>query len=123
MRTPCPLHLTGLNTTPAQDSAIAKVRSAHMAEMKAMRASHGADTAHAAMPDSAMKDHMKASMARALGDVRAVLNDAQRQQLDAAAAAHAAEKAGMAAHGMSHDCAACCREHEAKRESAGLIEP
>lgn len=116
MKSPCPLHLTGLNTTPAQDSALARVREAHMAEMKTMHASHGADAAHASMPDSAMNDHMKASMARALDGMRAVLGDTQRQQLDAAASAHAAEKAEMAKHGMAHDCAACCREHHAKRE-------
>ena len=122
MKTPCPLHMTGLNTTPAQDSALARVRAAHMADMKQMHASHGADSSRAHMTDPAMKAHMKASMGRALDGMRVVLNETQRQQLAAAVAAHDAEKAEMAKQGMAHDCAACCREHDAKPQAAAKHE-
>lgn len=115
MKSPCPLHLTTLGTTPAQDSAIARIREAHMAEMKAMHAGHDAAAAPRHMPDSAAKARMKAGMDKALDDMRAVLTDAQRQQLDAAVAAHDAEKAALAKSGTPHDCAACCAQHERHR--------
>lgn len=122
MKSPCPLHMSGLNTTPAQDSALARVRELHMAEMKQMRTAHGADSSTAHAADPAMKEHMKASMARAMDGMRAVLNEGQRQQLTAAVAAHEAEKAEMAKHGMPHDCGACCRAHHSKGEGAARHE-
>ena len=41
MRTPCPLHLTTLDLTPAQDSALRAIRAAHVAEVRAVRARLG----------------------------------------------------------------------------------
>jgi hypothetical protein len=41
MKTPCPLHLTTLQLTPAQDSAFKAIRAAHMAEMKSVHAAMG----------------------------------------------------------------------------------
>jgi len=41
MKTPCPLHLTTLDLTPAQDSAFKAIRAAHMAEMKPVHAAMG----------------------------------------------------------------------------------
>jgi hypothetical protein len=109
MKSPCPLH-AALGTTPAQDSAIARIREAHMAQMKAMHAAHAGH-----QPDSAMKaqmhGQMKASMESAIGQVREVLDETQREKLAAAIAAHEAEKAEMAKAGKPHDCAMCCMEH------------
>ena len=109
MKTPCPLHLTDLGTTPAQDSAIARIREAHMAEMKGMHSGHAADSSS---HHAAMEAQMKPAMAKALADVRAVLDEPQRQRFDAAVAAHEAEKAAMKRDGRPHECGACCRMHE-----------
>lgn len=131
MKTACPLHAKDLGLTPLQDTAFAKIRAAHMAEMAAVHERlgappmmmHGAgakpDSAehakhHAAMTPAmraALDSAMKASMSRAVDAARATLGDAQRARFDAAVAAHAAEKKEREAKGMPHACGDCCAEH------------
>jgi hypothetical protein len=98
MKTPCPLHLTTLDLTPAQAYAFKAIREAHMAEMKP----------EAATPEKmkATQDSMKASMARALDAARTVLTAPQRETFDAAVKAHDAEKAERKAKGLA-PCAGC----------------
>ena len=60
MKTPCPLHLTTLALTPAQDSAFKAIRAAHMAEMK---------TVHEAMGMPGMK-HRSAGSGQAAPGVK-----------------------------------------------------
>jgi len=115
MKTPCPLHLTTLELTPVQDTALRAIRAAHMAEMKAVKArlaptAAKSDTTAKAMHTPELKDAMQASMKRAREAVRATLGDAQRVRFDEAAAAHAAEKDAMAAAGSEHACE-CCDDH------------
>jgi hypothetical protein len=133
MKTPCPLHLTTLNLTRAQDSAFKAIRAAHLAEMKPIHAAMGMpamqhqpgmkhDSATHAQHQAMMKQHvvkpevmkaahdsMQASMTRAIVAARAVLTPAQRTRFDAAVKAHEAEMAARKAKGLS-PCAGCC-EH------------
>ena len=109
MKNPCPLHLTTLDLTPAQDSSVRAIRAAHMDEMKAAKAAAGGKVP---------ADTMKASMARAKEAVRALLTDAQRTTFDAAVSAHEAEKAEMKARGEAHDCEKCCAAHREEHGAA-----
>lgn len=123
MKTKCPLHLTTLNLTPAQDSAFKAIRAEHMA---AMKQSHGQEMKHEAgmkhdsathaqhmaqmTPEAKAKQHeaMQASMAKAIGSARAVLSAEQQATFDAAVAAHKAEKEEMKKAGKKHECGECC---------------
>lgn len=122
---PCPLHLTTLNTTPAQDSLIAGIRRAHMADMRAMHASHGPGASGAHHADAAtqaqIKAHMRAAMDSAVAEMGAVLDADQRRQLGEAVAAHAAEQAAMEKDGMTHDCSMCCKNHEQHKVVKGAV--
>jgi hypothetical protein len=127
MTTPCPLHLTTLSLTPAQDSAFASIRAAHRAQMQAMHANAGMP--HHAAGDSArrhdpaqhvqhesghapMHAAMQASMERSIAAARAVLTPGQVATFDAAVKAHDAEMKARMADGGTHGCADCCPEHE-----------
>lgn len=118
MTTPCPLHLGTLGLTPAQDSAVARIRAAHMAGMKSMHPGHAGDSAAHRAAGPAMQARMKEAMGRAVAELRTVLDDAQEARLDAAIAAHDAEKAERAKAGKPHDCAACCGGHDAHHGTA-----
>lgn len=130
LSTPCPLHLTTLALTPAQDSAFAAIRAAHRAEMHAVHektgAAHHAAGSHA-QHDAAqhakhqaghapMQEAMHASMKRSLEAARAVLTAGQLATFDAAAKAHDEEKKALAAKGGTHSCADCCPDHDAMHE-------
>jgi hypothetical protein len=122
MKTPCPLHLTTLDLTPAQDFAFKAIRKAHRAEMTHDSATHAQHMARmkqeAATPDmmQVAQDSMKASMTRALDAARTVLSAPQREKFDAAVKAHDAEKAERKAKGLP-PCAGCCEHGEhAKHE-------
>ena len=134
MTTPCPMHLTTLALTPAQDSAFIAFRAAHRAEMHAVHEKSGAmhhagsDSAHAAHHAAGapaqqgahhaapMREAMQASMKRTLESARAVLTPAQLVKFEAAVAAHDAEKKALAAKGAPHECADCCPDHDAMHE-------
>ena len=123
MTTPCPLHLTTLALSPVQDSAFTAIRAAHKAEMHAVHEKtgaehHAAGAQHAghAASHAPMKEAMQASMKRSLEAARAVLGAEQLAKFDAAAKAHADEKAALAAKGAHHECADCCPDHDAKHE-------
>lgn len=127
MTTPCPLHLTTLSLTPAQDSAFASIRAAHRAGMQAVHANAGmphhavGDSAHRHDPAqhaqhmaerAAMHAAMQASMERSIAAARAVLTREQAATFDAAVKAHDAEMKARMAAGGTHSCADCCPEHE-----------
>lgn len=127
MATPCPLHLTTLSLTPAQDSAFASIRAAHRAGMQAMHANAGMPH-HAAGDSASRHEHaqhaqheaghapmhaaMQASMARSIAAARAVLTREQVATFDAAVKAHETEMKARMAAGGPHGCADCCPEHE-----------
>lgn len=106
---PCPLHLTTLALTPAQDSAVEAIRTAHMSEMKAAKPAAGADSAAKARAHETMTTSMRA----ALDSVRRVLDAGQLATFEAAVAAHEKEKQAMRSRGEKHDCTSCCEKHEA----------
>lgn len=126
MKTKCPLHLTTLNLTPAQDSAFKAIRAEHMAAMKASHQQampvmkHEAGMKHdsathaqhmaAITPETKAKQQaaMQASMAKAVQSARAVLTAEQQATFDAAVAAHKAEKEEMKKAGKEHQCGECC---------------
>ena len=116
MKTPCPLHLTTLGLSPAQQAAMDSIRAARKAAMKTQLA--GID-ARGGAPTDADRATMERDMKGALASARAILTDAQRVTFDAAVAEHSAEMARHKADG-THDCLACCRECEQHAEHAAM---
>ncbi len=92
----CPMEPTNLHLTAKQDSAFAKLRAEHMAEMKAL--------------DSVRMREMEASMNKTFTAMRLVLTPAQQATFDKSVADHKAEMAKMNAQGK--DAMAACGNHE-----------
>jgi hypothetical protein len=88
----CPLHLAGITLTAAQQEKVKAIREAHHAEM----------AGDSALPDSVRSVRMKASMSRAIADVRALLTPDQIPQFDRLVADH------MAMMGKMKPGAGCC---------------
>lgn len=81
----CPLHLAGITLTAAQQEKVKAIREAHHAEI----------AADSALPDSVRRVRMKASMSRAIADVRALLTPDQMPRFDRLVADHMAMMAKM----------------------------
>jgi hypothetical protein len=115
MKNPCPLHLTTLNLSAAQQIVFDSLKKEHEAGMKTLMAK-----AHDGMAGGAMADHkmmkmsaddhaaMEKSMKLTIDAVRAILTNEQRATFDAAVTAHEAEMKAMMEKGG--DCMACCME-------------
>ncbi|HEY9228388.1 MAG TPA: hypothetical protein VIP11_17150 [Gemmatimonadaceae bacterium] len=89
----CPLHLTTLGLTADQEQKYAAIRTAHMGEMKAL-------------PDSGRPAAMKASMAKTIESVRAILTPDQLKTFEAAVIAH--EEHGEKMKATGHECSCTC---------------
>jgi hypothetical protein len=114
MKTTCPLHLTTLNLSAAQQVVFDSLKKEHEGVMKTAMGSHDMAAMTAGGDHKMMKmsadDHaaMEKNMQLTIAAVRAILSDSQRQVFDAAVTAHETEmKAMMAKDG---DCMTCCLE-------------
>jgi hypothetical protein len=121
----CPMSLTNLDLTAAQQSAFDSIRAQHRAEMTKLMPEHAAmmKAGHADMKmgdkmgdkmsmkmtmtpaDSAA---MEQSMKKAVEAMRTILTDRQRVKFDAAVAAHETKMAAAKKNG--DDMMACCME-------------
>jgi hypothetical protein len=112
MAAACPLQLTSLGLSAAQQTVFDSIRTEHQAAMKSLMKEHESHPM-AAAPGAMMKMSdadraaMEKSMKLALDAVRAILTPAQLATFNAAVTAHETEMKAMQAKG-EHDCMACC---------------